>query len=185
VNYAFRDKYIADFVWRYQGSSKFAPETRWGFFPGVSLAYRISAEPFWRNSSLSEIFPSLKLRTSWGKTGNDLIPPYQFYSLYEQSWRNFITGDEAAHAVYYESLAGNSDAQWEEANQFNVGTDMGWFDGKLSFTIDFFNNLRTKILITQQASIPTMTGTSGKLPQINLGEVRNHGVAFDLKWQDK
>lgn len=185
VNYSFRDKYIADFVWRYQGSSKFAPETRWGFFPGISLAYRVSAERFWRNSPLGEIFPSLKFRTSWGKTGNDLIPPYQFFSLYEQSWRNYITGDGTSHAVYGESLAGNSHAQWEEANQFNVGTDMGWFDGKLTFTIDFFNNLRTKILITQQASIPTMTGTAGKLPQINLGKVRNHGIDFDLRWRDK
>jgi len=185
VNYSFRDKYIGDFVWRYQGSSKFAPDTRWGFFPGVSLAYRISAEQFWRNSLLSQLLPTLKIRTSWGKTGNDLIPPYQFFSLYEQSWRNFIDGGGTAYAVYGESLAGNAHAQWEEANQFNVGADMGWLDGKLTFTFDFFNNLRTKILITQQASIPTMTGTSGKLPQINLGKVRNHGIDFELRWQDK
>jgi TonB-dependent starch-binding outer membrane protein SusC len=185
VNYAFRDKYIADFVWRYQGSSKFAPETRWGFFPGISLAYRISEEQFWKNSIPDKLISYLKLRASWGKTGNDLIPPYQFFSLYEQSWRNFITGDGSTHAVYYESLAGNSEAQWEEANQFNVGTDSKWFDGRLYFTIDYFNNLRTKILITQQASIPTMTGTSGKLPEINLGEVRNQGVDFELEWRDK
>ena len=184
VNYAFRDKYIADFVWRYQGSSKFAPETRWGFFPGISLAYRISEEQFWKNLFSEKLLSYFKLRASWGKTGNDLIPPYQFFSLYEQSWRNFITGDGSTHAVYYESLAGNSEAQWEEANQFNVGVDSRWFTGRLYFTIDYFNNLRTKILITQQASIPTMTGTSGKLPEINLGEVRNQGIDFELEWRD-
>jgi TonB-linked SusC/RagA family outer membrane protein len=185
VNYAFRDKYIADFVWRYQGSSKFAPETRWGFFPGISIAYRISEERFWQDLIPYKLISYMKLRASWGKTGNDLIPPYQFFSLYDQYWRNFITGDGKAHAVYYESLAGNSQAQWEEANQFNVGTDMKWNDSKLSFTIDYFNNLRTKILISQQASIPTMTGTSGKLPKINLGKVRNHGIDFEFKWRER
>jgi len=185
VNYAFRDKYIADFVWRYQGSSKFAPETRWGFFPGISLAYRISEEEFWKNTINPNTISYFKLRASWGKTGNDLIPPYQFFSLYDQSWKNFISGDGAAHAVYYESIAGNAKAQWEEASQFNVGTDIGWIEGKLTFTFDYFNNLRTKILITQSASIPVMTGTAGKLPKINLGKVRNHGVDFELKWRDK
>jgi TonB-linked SusC/RagA family outer membrane protein len=177
VNYSFRDKYIGEFVWRYQGSSKFAPETRWGFFPGFSLAYRISEEQFWKNSGISQLISYFKLRASRGKTGNDLIPPYQFFSLYGKSWRNFITGDGTTHAVYYESLAGNSKAQWEEADQTNYG--------KLSLTVDYFNNLRTKILITQQASIPVMTGTSGKLPQINLGKVNNHGIDFELEWREQ
>ncbi len=184
VNYSYRDRYIADFVWRYQGSSKFAPESRWGFFPGISVAYRISEEEFWKDLISDKVISSLKLRASWGKTGNDLIPPYQFYSLYEQYWRNFISGNGSTHPVYYESLAGNAKAQWEEANQFNVGTDIRLFYGKLSVTADYFNNLRTKILITQKASIPVMTGTSGKLPQINLGKVRNHGVDFELTWRD-
>ena len=183
VNYSFRNTYIAEFVWRYQGSSKFSPETRWGFFPGISLAYRVSEEKFWNDSNLSGLISYLKFRFSWGKTGNDLIPPYQFFSLYEQSWRNFVTGDGTNNAVYYESLAGNANAQWEEANQSNLGLDMGWLDGKLSLTVDYFNNLRTKILITQQASVPTMTGTSGKLPMINLGEVNNHGIDFELEWR--
>jgi TonB-linked SusC/RagA family outer membrane protein len=184
-NYAYRDKYMAEFVWRYQGSSKFAPGTRWGFFPGVSVSYRISEESFWQNSAIARLISYLKIRSSWGKTGNDLIPPYQFFSLYDQSWRNFITGDGAAHAVYYESLAGNSHAQWEEARQLNAGIDVGWFDSRLSLTADYFDNLRTKILITQKASVPIMTGTSGKLPMINLGKVSNHGVDFELTWRDR
>jgi hypothetical protein len=75
ANYTFRDRYIAEFVWRYQGSSKFAPETRWGFFPGVSLAYRITEEPYWKNLGIDRVIPYMKIRASWGKTGNDLIPP--------------------------------------------------------------------------------------------------------------
>jgi TonB-linked SusC/RagA family outer membrane protein len=184
VNYTFRDKYIAEFLWRYQGSSKFSPSTRWGFFPGLSIAWRVAEEEFWKTTSLSGLIPYMKLRGSWGKTGNDLIPPYQFYSLYAMSWRNYISGSGTTFPVYGESLAGNSHAQWEEANQLNVGMDMGWISNKLTFTIDYFNNLRTKILITQQASVPVMTGMAGKLPLINLGKVRNHGVDFEFLWRD-
>ncbi|HLO57260.1 MAG TPA: TonB-dependent receptor [Bacteroidales bacterium] len=183
-NYTLKDRYIAEFVWRYQGSSKFSPSTRWGFFPGISLAYRIAEEPFWKDLPFAGFIPYMKIRASWGKTGNDLIPAYQFYSLYEQSWRNFISGNGTTYPVYGESLAGNSKAQWEEANQFNVGTDMGFLNNKLTFTFDYFNNLRTKILISQAASIPDMTGTSDKLPLINLGKVRNQGFDFELLWRD-
>lgn len=185
VNYAFSDKYIAEFVWRYQGSSKFAPETRWGFFPGISLAYRMSEENFWKNSQINNLISNFKIRTSYGKTGNDLIPPYQFFSLYSKSIFSFVTGDGVYNPIYYESLAGNAKAQWEEANQFNVGFDLTLLDSKLNITSDYFNNLRTKILISQTASVPEMTGTSGILPKINLGKVKNQGVDFEISWHDK
>lgn len=185
VNYTFRDKYIAEFVWRYQGSSKFAPQTRWGFFPGLSLAYRLSEESFWKNSNISNLISDVKLRSSYGKTGNDLIPPYQFFSLYNKSIFSFVTGDGVYHPIYYEALAGNAKAQWEEANQFNAGIDLSLLHSRLSITADYFNDLRTKILISQTASVPEMTGTSGILPKINLGKVRNHGVDFEIAWHDK
>jgi hypothetical protein len=130
------------------------------------------------------VINSLKIRASWGKTGNDLISPYQFYSLYSLNWQYFVTGDLVNHSTHYESLAGNVRAQWEEANQYNVGLNMGLFDSRLSISADYFNNLRTKILITQTASIPDMTGMSDNLPDINLGEVRNHGFDFEAIWAD-
>jgi TonB-dependent starch-binding outer membrane protein SusC len=185
ANYTYNNKYIAEFVWRYQGSSKFASETRWGFFPGLSVAYRVSEEAFWKDSKISNVINSLKLRSSWGKTGNDLIDPYQFYSLYSLYWQYFVTADQTTHSTYYESLAGNIKAQWEEANQIDFGVDMSLFKSKLSITADYFNNLRSKILITQTASIPSMTGMSSILPDINLGKVRNRGFDFDLSWSDK
>lgn len=185
INYAYGSKYIAEFVWRYQGSSKFASDTRWGFFPGVSVAYRISEENFWKESVAGNMIGNLKLRASWGKTGNDLIDPYQFYSLYSLFWRYFVTADQATHAAYYESLAGNVKAQWEEARQTDVGLDMTLFGDRLSVTVDYFNNLRSKILIPQTASVPSMTGMAGILPDINLGEVRNKGFDFELSWSDR
>lgn len=185
VNYAFSDKYIAEFVWRYQGSSKFAPETRWGFFPGISLAYRLSEENFWKGSAINNLISNLKLRTSYGKTGNDLIPPYQFFSLYNKSLFSFVTGNGVYNPIYYEALAGNAKAQWEEANQFNAGFDLTLLDSRLNITTDYFNNLCTKILISQTASVPEMTGTSDILPKINLGKVKNQGVDFEVSWHDK
>jgi TonB-linked SusC/RagA family outer membrane protein len=184
ANYTLKNRYILEFLWRYQGSSKFAPETRWGFFPGLSAAYRISEEDFWKNSPVNQVINSLKIRASWGKTGNDLIDPYQYYSLYSLNWQYFVTGDLVNHSTYYESLAGNVHAQWEEANQYNVGLNMGLFSNRLTLSADYFNNLRTKILITQTASIPDMTGMTNNLPDINLGEVRNHGFDFEILWAD-
>src|SRR3989339_174267 len=184
VNYAFNDKYIAEYVWRYQGSSKFHQDTRWGFFSGISLAYRISEEGFWKDSPVSSIINNFKIRVSWGSTGNDLIEPYQYYSTYSQYWQYFVTADGVNHPTYYESKTGNPKSQWEEARQANIGADVTFFNSKLTFTADYFNNLRTKILITQDASIPDMTGMVGALPDINLGEMRNHGFDFDVLWAD-
>ncbi len=184
ANYSFANKYIAEFVWRYQGSSKFSPETRWGFFPGISLAYRVSQEDFWKNNHINDIINSFKIRASWGKTGNDLIDPYQFYSLYEQIFYSFVTADQIYHPTYAESHAGNTKAQWEEADQINAGINMSFLKNKLTLTADYFNNLRTKILIAQTASVPTMTGMAYILPDINLGRVRNHGVDFELAYND-
>lgn len=185
VNYAYADKYIAEFVWRYQGSSKFSPETRWGFFPGVSLAYRISEESFWSDGNLGDIINSLKIRGSYGKTGNDLIDPYQFFSLYQQNFWSFVTADQVYHPTYSESHAGNIKAQWEEADQINAGIDATFLNNRLTFTADYFNNLRSKILITQTASVPTMTGLAYILPDINLGRVRNQGFDFELAFNDQ
>lgn len=185
VNYSFKEKYIAEFVWRYQGSSKFHPDTRWGFFPGISLAYRISEEKFWNEGKINNTIDDLKIRASYGKTGNDLIPPYQFFSLYGKSVFSFVTGDGTYNPIYYEALAGNAKAQWEEADQCNIGFDLLILDSRLSITSDYFNNLRSKILISQTASVPDMTGASGILPKINLGKVRNYGFDFEAAWHDQ
>lgn len=186
VNYTFNSKYIAEFVWRYQGSSKFGPKNRWGFFPGISVAYRISEEDFWKNSAIGDIVNNLKIRSSWGKTGNDLIDPYQFLSLYAKRLQpNFVDGSGVNYPTYYERKTANPSAQWEEADQFNVGFDANFFKNKLSITFDYFLNTRSKILIPQSASIPEFTGLTDKLPDVNLGKVKNQGFDFELAWNSK
>lgn len=184
INYAYEQKYLLEFVWRYQGSSKFYKDNRYGFFPGISGAYRISEEDFWKNSKISNLIDGLKLRGSWGLTGNDKIDSYQFLSQYAKYWQNFVTGDGTNMAAYYESLAGNITATWEEARQLDFGLDMNMFNNRLSLTFDYFNNLRSKILIPKTESVPDYTGLSDILPDINLGKVSNKGFDFELSWAD-
>lgn len=186
INYAYDQKYMLEFVWRYQGSSKFYENNRYGFFPGVSAAYRISEESFWKNSSINNIINGLKIRGSWGLTGNDKIDSYQFMSQYAKYWQNFVTGSSLSNmAAYYESLAGNIKAHWEEARQLDFGIDMNMLNNRLALTADYFNNTRSKILITQTESVPDFTGLSNILPSVNLGKVSNKGFDFEIAWSDK
>ena len=186
VNYSFKDKYMAEFVWRYQGTSKFARDIRFGFFPGVSVAYRVSEEGFWKeNISFVNEF---KLRGSWGKTGNDLIPPYQFMSVYDGGYFNFVTTDPTTGALVHnntinEMVLPADNTTWEEAEQKNIGVDIGLFQSRLSITADYFNNYRTQILIPRTASTPGSGGLSGALPAENIGKVRNKGFDFNIVYQ--
>jgi len=185
LNYAYEQKYMLEFLWRYQGSSKFYHSNRYGFFPGASVAYRISEENFWKNSVIGGVINGLKIRGSWGLTGNDKTPSYQFMSLYSPYWQSFVTGSPTTNILtYYESLAGNNRTQWEEARQMDIGLDMNLLNNRLTITADYFNNLRSKILITQTQSVPDFTGLSGILPTVNLGKVRNKGFDFDISWSD-
>jgi len=168
VNYSYDNKYIVEFVWRYQGSSKFLH--RWGFFPGISVAYRPTNY--------------IKLRASWGKTGNDLIDPGQFRSSYELGWL-YMNADSKYTPTMKEAMAANANVSWEKAVQYNVGIDILSFGGKLTFSADYFNNLRTDILVPQSASTPDFTGLSGILPAVNIGKVRNQGFDFSLTYNDQ
>ncbi|HUP14237.1 MAG TPA: SusC/RagA family TonB-linked outer membrane protein, partial [Niastella sp.] len=165
VNYDFREKYLAEFVWRYQGSYIFPESSRWGFFPGISLGYKISEEDFWQ-SSLGFI-NTMKIRGSWGRTGNDQIPEWQYLSTYgiggirAQSWNAplpYITNGSLENVTLYESLVPNPDITWEVADQANVGFDATLLNNRLSITADYFNYTRSQILWQRNASIPASAG---------------------------
>ncbi len=186
VQYDFKDKFLAEFVWRYQGSSKFANDVRNAFFPGVSLGYRISEENFWRNS-LSFV-NNLKLRASWGKTGNDLIDPYQFLSTYSIPDLGFISYDPETGVpvninTLQEDIVPYPRSRWEEANQFNIGFDMVLLENKINFTADYFNYKRTGILIPQTSSVPSTPGFP-QLPDVNKGEASSKGFDFIISYSN-
>ena len=180
VNYAYDSKYLAEFVWRYDGSYIFPANKRFGFFPGVSLGYRISDENFWK-SNLA-VINEMKIRGSWGKTGNDLVDPYQFMTTYGYN-STYIFNQSTAEKTLSALRIPNANITWEVANQSNIGFDAQLFNGAVSVSFDYFYNLRTNILWYRNASVPSSTGLS--LPRENIGEVINKGFEFQVGYKNK
>ena len=182
--YNYKEKYLAEFVWRYDGSYMFAAGERFGFFPGVLLGYRISEEDFWKeNLSFINYF---KLRASWGQMGNDQVyyddklREYQFAPTYYYEWGYII--DNADEKGLRISRFPNPAISWERANNFNVGIEARTFDNRLYLEADYFYNKRSNILWRRNASIPTTSGLT--LPAENIGKVNNTGFDFKIEWND-
>jgi TonB-dependent starch-binding outer membrane protein SusC len=186
VNYAFREKLLAEFVWRYQGSYIFERSSRFGFFPGVSLGYVISEEDFWKENVNAINY--LKIRGSWGQTGNDLIDPYQFLAVYNVplSFYNLdplsFNDGTALRLALQESVLSNKNTTWEVATQRNIGIDMDLFGSKVSVIADYFSNLRDDILWKRNASVPASAGVT--LPRENIGKTKNNGFDFSIDYRN-
>ena len=179
-NYAYKSKYLAEFVWRYDGSYIFPQNKRYGFFPGVSLGWRISQENFWKTAV--PVVNELKIRGSWGKTGNDRIEANQFLSSYGFSSTAVFNQNVAVKGLS-ELRIPNPNVTWEVANQSNIGFDAQLFNGKINVTADYFYNLRTNILWWKNASVPATTGLS--LPRQNIGKVANRGFELMVGYNNK
>ena len=191
VNYDYREKYLAEFVWRYQGSYIFHEDNRFGFFPGVSLGYKISEESFWKDN-VGNAINSFKLRASWGKTGNDQIGEWNYLTTYgfggmrAQPWNAplpFVTNGNLDNPTLYETGVPNPQATWETAIQKNIGFDAQLLRNKLSVTADYFVYNRSDILLRRNASIPTSAGFTP--PNENIGEVSNRGFDFAINYNDR
>ena len=176
IAYNYKDKYLLEFLGRYDGSDIFPKETRYGFFPGVMGGWVISEENFWKNTVPAVNY--LKLRASYGQLGNDQIyfpgtttlATYQYLATY--GFNTYIIND-AQQKTLLESRIPNTSITWEVANNADIGLEGQLFNGKISFEFDYFNNLRTSILYPRNASVPRTTGLI--LPPENIGKVRNRG----------
>ena len=182
--YNYKEKYLAEFVWRYDGSYMFAEGNRFGFFPGILLGDRISEEDFWKeNLSFIDYF---KIRASWGQMGNDQVyfdgslREYQFSPTYYYEWGMVI--DNADEKGLRISRFPNPNITWERANNFNIGIETRTFDNRLYLEADYFYNKRSNILWRRNASIPTTSGLT--LPAENIGKVDNTGFDFKIEWSD-
>lgn len=180
INYAFNSKYLAEFVWRYDGSYIFPEASRFGFFPGVSLGWRISEEDFWKDNI--SFFDELKIRGSWGKTGNDRIDPYQFVTTYGYN-NTYLFNQDMEQKTLSALRIPNPHVSWEVANQSNIGFDGQMLNGKIMVTADYFYNHRTDILWLRNASVPASTGLS--LPRENIGEVINRGFELQVGYANE
>jgi TonB-dependent starch-binding outer membrane protein SusC len=182
VAYNYQEKYLAEFVWRYDGSYIFPENKRFGFFPGVLAGWNISKENFFKNNV--DFISYLKLRASYGQMGNDrvffngLLQEYAFLSTYGISGTQVING--TVQRTLTEVRVPNLDFTWEVANNADIGLEGTLFNNKISFEFDYFNNKRTQILIAKVGSTPQSSGISNLLPPVNLGKVENKGYEFKV-----
>lgn len=182
ANYGYKDKYLAEATFRYDGSMNFAPGRRWGFFPSFSAGWVMSEEPFW--NSISEQISFFKLKASWGMMGNDNVAAYQYMAQYmfDSAGVAFGTGESTTQAkALYLARVANPAVTWETAQTFNVGF-VANFLKKFSLEGDYFFSKRSDILCTRNASIPSYSGLT--LPDENIGKVNNHGVEFVASYHD-
>ena len=174
VGYNYKEKYLAEFLWRKDGSYMFPEAHRFGFFPGVTAGWRISEENFFKNNV--KFINSLKLRGSWGQLGNDQVSyagrltEYDYLATY--NYGSYTAGNQVVQTLREGNLP-NTALTWEVANNYNLGLDMTLLDNKLSLEFDVFQNHRTGILWQKAGAVPLTGGIN--LPASNIGKVDNKG----------
>jgi TonB-dependent starch-binding outer membrane protein SusC len=179
VGYDYKRKYLIDFTLRHDGSFNFPENKRFGTFPGASVGWTISEEPFmlFTDNWLS----NLKLRASWATMGNDRVPQFQYLTKYSISvpYTFYIFGETPTYNQGFQaSNVPNPNITWEKSKMWNFGFDAVLWRDKLTATFDYFYEQRREILITRAASIPSYTALT--LPDENLGEVDNRGFELQL-----
>lgn len=178
VNLNWDNKYLLEANLRADGSSKFAPDKRWGYFPSVSAGWRISEEGFMKNAS--SWLNQLKLRASYGSLGNNATTSYYMYqSLFATA--NYILNGNIAGGLAQTILA-NPNLTWEKTYMTNIGLDFAFLNNRLSGSVDIYNKDTKGILISLPA--PLEHGTS-VVPNQNAGQVNNKGFELDLRWNDR
>ena len=180
LNYDYKEKYLAEVTFRYDGSMNFAPGHRWGFFPGASAGWVLSEEEFWE--PLKDKVSFFKLKGSWGMMGNDNVAAYQYMTQYQfTSYAPYFDG--APVQGFSMARTANPLITWEKATTVNLGFVAGFGGGKFTLEGDYFRSMRRDILITRNASIPTYSGLT--LPQENLGKVNNQGFELIGTYRDR
>lgn len=173
VNYSFKDRYLFSGTFRREGSSRFGSSNRYGNFPALSAGWNMAQEKFMSKINwLSE----LKLRASWGESGNSNIGNYS--SLASLGTSNYILGGNFVNGFVINSFP-NSNLGWEKSNQIDGGIDLGAFGNKLTFTADYYNRITTNMLLS--ISIPAISGFTSSLG--NVGKVQNQGYEFALGYK--
>src|SRR5690606_3333914 len=175
ISYSLNNKYVAYFTLRADGTSKFAPNERWGYFPAGSLAWKIGEEDFIKNvSQISD----LKLRVSYGEAGNNRIPNDSWRFLFGPSAnRTYGAGDinQTYFNVINSSLP-NPNLKWETTISRNIGLDFGLFKDRITASLDFYKNTTKDLIVDNE--IPPHTGFTRQL--INIGQTSNKGFEFGL-----
>jgi len=180
INYDFQNKYLLELVGRYDGSYIFPEEGRFGFFPAISVGWRLTQENWFQD--ITSLFDELKLRASWGQTGNDRIDEWQYLDTFGFGSGYVFGIDNELNSLSQLRLS-NPNVSWEVANQFDIGVDAELLNSRLILELDYFDYLRSDILHFRNASVPQSSGLS--LPRENIGEVSSWGYDGSITWRDQ
>ncbi|TDQ77932.1 SusC/RagA family TonB-linked outer membrane protein [Sphingobacterium yanglingense] len=179
--YGYKEKYLVDFTLRRDGSQNFVRDARWGWFPGVSAAWRISQEEFFKNSV--PVINEFKVKASWGKLGNDRVDPFQYVSTFNLNEGALFGIDPKREKGFTVGRLANPNITWEKVDTKNIGFESVLLNHSLSFDFQYFYSMRTDILTQKQASVPRYTGLT--LPDQNIGEISNRGIESSLLYRGK
>lgn len=173
--YNYGDRYLGTYTYRYDGSSNFGPKNRWAGFHSVALAWRFSNEKFFE--PVKKVIDNGKLRLGWGQTGNSSIGSY--------AWGAAISRMPSALGMGFRpSNIPNTSIRWESQEQYNVGLDLGFFNGRLNLTVDAYYKKSDDMLMSMQ--LPSYMGTQGngssklQAPKGNYGSIENKGLEITL-----
>ena len=184
ADYSYQGKYLVTATFRRDASSRFAAKHRWGNFPSVSLGWRMSDESFLA-AAHDNWLDDLKLRAGYGTTGNSEIGAYNYAFQYANNTRYFygISGENSgANTGFGITNLGDQEARWETINMFNAGIDLTAFRNRLSATVDFYIKKTSDMLVSANW---TQLAGAGSRPNVNIGDMKNTGVDFQISWRDK
>lgn len=177
ANYDYAGKYLFEYSFRYDGSAKFPPKKRWGYFSGASVGWRISEERFFKDNISG--FDDLKLRGSWGQLGSDNTGSFQFISGYIYPSMNYVLGGDVVTRGLVESGTANPNITWEQSQVYNLGLDMSLWRGLLQLGAEVFYQKRDGLLATRALQLPSTFGAT--LPAENLNSLDARGYELDLR----
>ena len=180
VNYNYQDKYLTSITFRRDGSSKFGPNHRWGNFPSVSAAWRISRESFWKVPAVSD----LKLRASYGSLGNaEFLRAWQYYAQVNPFPRAVFGPQQVEQIGQIVTQLANRDLRWERKKTTNIGLDAALLNNQFTLSADYFIAKTEDVLVN--LPISATTGNAGGNPPINAASIQNKGFEIVLGYRPK
>ena len=190
INYAYQNRYLAEFLIRADASTKFAPKNYWGTFPSVSLGWVASEEPWFQKVKWLQWVDYFKLRISYGLTGRDNTAAWQWLKTYDFSTEQYgpelgatPTGRTKTFRMNNTSAAVNEDVHWDKSYKFNIGFDLHTLDRRLAVGYEFYYTRNREMFMNLTQEVP---GTVGALSAaVNMGEVNAWGHELSLTWRDK
>lgn len=170
VNYGINNTYNLTLSMRADGSSRFGAKNKWGYFPAAGFSWNMHKEKFLKNV---DVVSDLKLRLSYGQTGNQGIPAYASWAVLEEA--NTVFGSEIESGLAVQALP-NSELKWEFTDQYDVGVDAGFFDNRLNFVFDAYYKKTTDLLLL----VPLKLSSGFKNRMTNIGNVENKGIEIAI-----